>query len=160
LSGKVRGTAVSAAKPQSVPGGGGSFNTEISLVEDQADLEKALEISAEVSAAVGLFSGGAKFQFAETCKTHNYSLYLVVHCKVLEGLTQISDPQLTPDAAALLRNGQFDRFREQFGDMFALGIRTGGQLDTVLEIQKFSSTNANDIKAGFAAGGILGPVAG
>jgi hypothetical protein len=159
LSGKVRGTAVTAAAPQSTAGGQ-ALALEISLAENQTDLESALEISSDLSAAVGLFGGSAKFRFAERCQLHNYSLYLVMHAKVLNDLAQVSAPQLKPDAELLLRNGDFPRFREQFGDQFVMGIRTGGQLDIVLEIQKFSSTNSNDVKVDLAAGGILGPVTG
>ena len=160
LGGQVRGTALSAAAPESVAGGGQATGLQVSLAENQTDLESALEISSDLSAAVGLFGGSAKFNFAEKCKTHHYSLYLVIHSRVLNDLKQISAPQLNPDAIDLLKNGATDRFREQFGDLFVLGIRTGGQLDIVLEIEKFSDTNSNDIKGDIAAGGILGPVAG
>lgn len=155
--GKVRGCAVGGGAPAAVAAGQITEIT-LSLLESQEDFDKYLGISASVSASYCFIGGSANFNFGEQCSFHSYSVYVLAHAKVSNPLLQIKSPELQK-GGDLLSTGDVDRFREEFGDLFVMGIRTGGELSIVLEIEKFSKTNNNDIKADLTAGGgIFGPL--
>lgn len=52
-----------------------------------------------------------------------------------------------------------DRFREQFGDYFVRGMRTGGQFCAILQIIGKDRSDQSNVKAALEAGGIIGAVA-
>jgi hypothetical protein len=65
---------------------------------------------------------------------------------------QIPDPHLSEPANKLLRNGHTDRFREEFGDSFVLGIKQGGEYFAVLEFTSQTQEDLNSISAALEVG--------
>lgn len=160
LGGKIRGNAVTIAPIHAIPGTGEGqeINLVISQVESQDDLNRALSISADVSAGFSFFGGDAKFEFAQQCQYHNYSVWLVAHISVQNAFQQmnVGDVQLKPDAVSLLSNGQEPRFREQFGDLFVLGVQTGGEVSVVLEIVTTSESDSQSVHSAVSGSGVIG----
>jgi hypothetical protein len=146
---KARGTGVTGSSPVTVQGGD-SQTVQFSLlkVDSYEDYQSAFNFDADASVIYGLFHASAKFKFAESHKYHSYSKYLVASIIVMNEFRQVPDPQLTEPAKKLLRNGHTDRFREEFGDSFVLGIKQGGEYYAVLE---FTSTTQEDLSSISAA---------
>jgi hypothetical protein len=160
LGGKVRGNAVTTPPPRAIvgTGEGQEILLVISQVESQEDLNKALNISADISAGFSFFGGDAKFAFSQNCQYHSYSVWLVAHISVQNSFQQmnVGDVQLKPNALNLLSNGQEPRFREQFGDLFVLGIQTGGEVSVVLEIETTSVSDSYDVQTAVSGSGVIG----
>jgi hypothetical protein len=159
LAGQLFGDAVLRTQAQEIPGTGGQTTDIIlTLVESQEDQDSALQLSTAVSASYGLFGGSAKFDLSQEMHVHNYSVTLVIRATVLNAFQQMRDVQFGPTATDLLKNGNSDRFKEQFGDFFVRGIQTGGELCAVLQIIGHDERDRTDIKANLQAAGILGAV--
>ncbi|MEU0254153.1 hypothetical protein ABZ299_16955 [Streptomyces sp. NPDC006184] len=150
-SGAARNAAATGA-PSTVPGAGGStisfFMEQVDTVED---LMTSLGISAKASGGIGLFSASARFNFAQSCKVHSSSVFLIVSVQVTEAFQSIAQPGIDPGAADLLANAKMDRFREEFGDMFVRGILSGGQFFGVVEVLTRDQSDARTISAGLSA---------
>lgn len=138
--------------PSTPAGDGGdiiSFSME--QVETVEDLLTSLGVSAKASGGIGLFSASARFDFAQKCKVHSSSVFLVVSVKITEAFKSIAQPGIEAEAAALLAANNTDRFREEFGDMFVRGIQSGGQFFGVIEVQTRDQTDSKTISAGLSA---------
>ncbi|MFG2669042.1 hypothetical protein ACGFY6_32985 [Streptomyces sp. NPDC048387] len=144
--------AAATGNPSPIPGGTGSIiSFHMEQVETVEDLMDALGISAKANGGIGLFSASARFNFAESCKVHSSSVFLIVSVQVTEAFQSIRQPGIDPSAAALLANGQTERFKDEFGDLFVRGIRNGGQFFGVIEVLTRDETDAKAISAGLAA---------
>lgn len=141
---KVRGHGVTESNPKPLSiGGGQTIKFSLLKVDSFEDYQSAFDFEAEAAATYGLFHGSAKFNFAESHRFHSFSKYLVASVTVTNAFQQIPDPPLREGAIDLLRNGRTDRFREEFGDAFVLGITTGGAYYAVLE---FTSNSTEDLQ--------------
>lgn len=158
LSGRIFGDGVKRT-PAEVVGGGQTSDIILTLVESQDEQNRALNLSTEVSAAFGLFGGSAKFSLSEDMHFHQFSINLVIRALVENAFSQMRDVQLTDRARQFLVAGNVAGFREQFGDFFIRGMRTGGQLCAILQIIAKDQSDHDEIKATLRAGGILGGVA-
>lgn len=148
LTGRNRGMALQAADAQSVPGAGGQkVRYYLNKTESVRELEKSLGLHAEVNAQFGLFGASAKFDFAESSAFNSYSVFLVARVEVENAFQQIIDPNLDAAATKLLEQGNVDRFREQFGDAFVAGLKTGGEFCAVLELRTESTTDQRELSA-------------
>jgi hypothetical protein len=157
LSGALRGDGVIRTEPQEVTGASGQTTQfHMEKVETTEDLQQALHVSADVDVSYGFAGGSARFDFAETCAMHGYSIYLLVRAEVGNSFRQMRDVQLKPQASDLLKNGQADRFREQYGDVYVRGMATGGAFYAVLELTTKSESEQRQISADLevSAGGI------
>jgi hypothetical protein len=150
---KARGTSVTGSAPVTVQGGD-SQTVQFSLlkVDSYEDYQSAFNFDADASVIYGLFHASAKFKFAESHKYHSYSKYLVASIIVMNEFRQIPDPQLVEPARKLLRNGHTDRFREEFGDSFVLGIKQGGEYYAVLEFTSTTQEDLSNISAALEVG--------
>lgn len=158
LGGKIFGDAVVRTEPVIV-GGGISADIFLTLVQSQEDQNRALDLSTEVSAAVGLFGGSAKFDLSQSMHFHQFAITLIIRANVMNAFSQLRDVKFRENGPmTLLRDGHMDRFREQFGDYFVRGMRTGGQFCAILQIIGKDQMDQSDVKATLQAGGILGSV--
>jgi hypothetical protein len=150
---KARGTGVMGSSPVTVQGGN-SQTVQFSLlkVDSYEDYQSAFNFDAEASVIYGLFHASAKFKFAENHKYHSYSKYLVASIIVMNEFRQIPDPQLSEPAKELIRNGHTERFREEFGDSFVLGIKQGGEYYAVLEFTSETQEDLSSISAALEVG--------
>lgn len=150
-SGSALNVAV-VGTPSTVPGFDGSTTTfRMERVESFEDLLTSLGVSAQASASYGLFSASARFNYAKSCAVHSSSVFLVVSVRVTAAFSSIRQPDIRPAASDLLANGDTDRFREQFGDMFVRGILGGGQFFATIEVRTRSETDKEDVSAGLRA---------
>jgi len=143
------------AQPAAVSGGGGdTIVFRLQRIESVEDLYSAMNLNTSVSASFGLFGGDATFDFAESQKFHSFSQFAVASITVTKAFKKIPKPQLDPasDAADLVSNGQKERFREEFGDMFVLGARMGGAYFAVFEFTAQTEEDAKNLSASLDAG--------
>jgi hypothetical protein len=143
---RPRGDGVVGDAP---PPASGSQTVEFALrkIESYDDYQKALGFDADASASYGLFHGSAKFDWSEQHKYTSFSRYLVASITVTNEFQQLANPKLTPSAAALLAAGNTDRFYDEFGDSFVLGITTGGAYFALLEFTSQSESDLSKISA-------------
>jgi len=139
-------TAVTADALKEVRGSGATQTVEFSLLkaETMQDFESTFSFGSDASVTYGLFHGSASFDFAEKHKFHSFSKYVVVSIKVTNTFKQIANPQLGKSGFDLLSNGHTERFQEEFGDSFVLGIQQGGVFFAVLE---FTSESQEDFQS-------------
>jgi len=131
--------------PQIGTGGSGSFNFR--RIDSNEELEHELDIGADVSAGIGLFSGSASFDFSKQCKIQTSSLTVLVSAKESFAFQQMDSPELSPAAARLVSEGQTGRFSDQFGEYFVRGISTGGRFIGVVRIDTKSKQSKTDVDA-------------
>jgi hypothetical protein len=117
------------------------------MLTSQASLEKALNISAEIEARYALFSGGAKFDFAESSALNTASTYVLASCTVQNALRFGSGFAPTDPADRLIAAGDIDGFKRAFGDRFTQGLRTGGEFYAVVRITSSSTQHQSKIAA-------------
>ena len=140
------------------PGQTGDFRFH--MLTSQQSLEKSLNIGAEVEARYALFSGGAKFDFAESSALNTTSTYVLASCVIQNALR--SGRGFTPTEAAdrLIREGAPAPFKLAFGDRFTEALHTGGEFYAVVRITSSNTMHQSKISAslhgemnGFVAGG-------
>jgi len=125
---------------------GGSGKLTILRIETTEKLEKALGISAEASGGVGLFSANVRFDFAKECEVQSSSIILLLADEIRFGFTQIDRPKLFADLAVGVRQNP-QLFQQRYGDLFCIGMSTGGIFYAVLKIECASETSKQDINA-------------
>jgi hypothetical protein len=131
--------------PQIGKGGSGSFTFR--RIDSNEELEHELDIGADVSAGIGLFSGSASFDFSKQCKIQSSSLTVLVSAKETFAFEQMDSPELTPAAARLVEQGQTTHFSAQFGEYFVRGISSGGRFTGVVRIDTRSKQSKMDVDA-------------
>jgi hypothetical protein len=153
------GTAVDFDSPTLTAGqqGQGSSSFFAKKVEARHEYESALGLSGEIGASFKLFGGSAKASFAENCAFQQYSVFCVARIQVSNAVFQIAKPRFNQDAINLFQNGKEDRFHEQYGDRFALGIVSGGEYCVSIEIHSDSDEAKKKISEHIDAhGGVFG----
>jgi hypothetical protein len=121
------------------------------VVTSQQSMESSLNISAEIEARYLLFSGGAKFSFAEKNAVNSSSTYVVGSCEVMNATRVGRNFAPTTNADRLLQAGDTDGFKRAFGDRFCQALRTGGELYTVVRITSSSTSHQSKIAASLHA---------
>jgi hypothetical protein len=160
VNGAVRGQAVTRDEIVETQGTGGqTVIFSLQSVESLDQLQKALGLSVDASAAYGLFGASDKFQLSENSNFQSYSLFLVVSMAVINSSKHLLNEKLRQDAngpATLLSNGNFDRFREEFGDLYIKGIETGGEFHGIIEIETQDESDKTSLSNQLTAGGVFG----
>jgi hypothetical protein len=121
------------------------------MLTSQASLEKALNIGAEVEARYALFSGGAKFSFAENSAVNTTSTYIVASCMVTNALRFGSGFTPTESAARLIAAGDLDGFKTAFGDRFTQALHTGGEFHALVRVTSSNVEHQRKISASLHA---------
>jgi hypothetical protein len=117
------------------------------MVTSQQSLERALNISADMEARYLLFSGGAKFSFAEKNALNSSSTYIVASCNVTNALRSGRDFTPMDNATRLLQAADTEGFKRAFGDRFCQALRTGGEFHAVVRITSSHTKHQSDIAA-------------
>ena len=131
--------------PKSTGAGAATVLFEVSRIQTTHDLERKLNVDVNASYNAGLFANvSARVDFAQSAQIHTNSLFMVITATVQLGHDSIDDPQLTPDAAALVDNPE--AFRLRFGDMFVRGIDRGGLFMAVLKLETSDSHTSESIE--------------
>jgi hypothetical protein len=125
--------------------------TMFESVTTQEALNKTLGISATADARYGLFSGGAKFDFAESHAVNSFSSHIAGRCIVRNAMRHGHGFKLNDEAAPLVRAQQIDDFKLAFGDMFVRALKTGGEVIIVARITSVSETHQSQMSASLHA---------
>ena len=121
------------------------------MVTSQASLEKTLNLGAEVDARYGLFSGGAKFDFAQSNATNMSSTYIVASCLISNALRFGKDFKPNDLAKPLIAAGDKEGFKTAFGDRYTQALRTGGELHAVVRVTSSNVTHQQTVSASLHA---------
>src|SRR5260221_2706266 len=120
---------------------GQKVRSEITQITDVSTFHKALGVEVTADGSYAGFSANAKVSYADTHNINSHSTYLLIHVEVKDAFLSMDEPVFNDDSMELLRNQNLDRFRERFGDVFIVGIGTGGEYFAVYEI---SGTDENE----------------
>src|SRR4029078_6560499 len=92
--------------------------TVFQSVTSQESLMESLGISASLDVRYGLFSGGAKFRFAQNNAVNSFSSFIAGRCEVHNAVREGHGFRLNPVAEDLLTAERTDDVKTAFGDMF------------------------------------------
>jgi hypothetical protein len=146
-----------AGAPAAIPeAAGGEAVFHLSRIQTTEELENHLNISADASGGIGMFSASARFDFARDCKVQTSSLVLLIYATETLAWKQINDPVLSSIADAAQHD--LDAFAARFGDAFVRGMWTGGQFFGVIRIDTRSEESRQNIE--MALGGSYGVFSG
>ncbi|WP_156458113.1 hypothetical protein [Sphingomonas sp. Leaf412] len=109
------------------------------------EVDKALEIDAEIKVGVGPFGGSAKMSFREKCKVSQEATFCIVSVTAYNAYQQLVRPRLSDEALELLSTGKRDRFRERFGDNFVSGQYVGAEYYGVVRIEAKTEARQTEI---------------
>jgi hypothetical protein len=136
LSMAVRGDGTVFAGPTNVSNAAGQkVIFSLDKIESLHELQTAFGVSGDDSASFAIFGGSAKTNFITSSGFNEYSVFLLARVYVVNAVQQIENVKFNTSALNLLKDGKTDRFREQFGDMFVLGMITGGEYYGLLELE-------------------------
>jgi hypothetical protein len=121
------------------------------MVTSQQSLENELNIGAELDARYGLFSGGARFDFAQSSSVNTKSTYVLASATVRNALRMGRDFRPGEDAKRLIQAGDKAGFEAAFGTRFVQALRTGGELYALVRITSSSMTHQTKIAASLHA---------
>src|SRR5262245_61821859 len=145
------GTGLTVANISEDPAANGQeVTTLFESVTSQESLMESLGISASADVRYGLFSGGAKFDFAQKHSVNSFSSFVAGRCVVHNAIRHGHGFQLS-DAAKPLLVAQMDVFKTAFGDMFVRSLRTGGEFDVVARITSVSEEHQSTLAASLHA---------
>ena len=146
------GTGLSVASVSEDPNANGQIvRTSFKSVSTQDSLMESLGISVSADARYGLFSGGAKFDFAQSHAVNSFSSFIVGRCEVHNATRHGNGFQLIPDAQALVTAGNTKDFKTAFGDMFVRSLKTGGEFYVVAQITSVSEEHQSKMAASLHA---------
>lgn len=137
----VTGTSLTAPAQAS----GQIVKTTLQIVQESSVLHQALGIDIEASAGNLIADASAKFKFANDIAVNSFSQYVVVGVEVFNATLTLDSPVLTAEASALLAAGNKSRFRDRFGDLFILGIKTGGEYFAVYKVESMDSVERTTV---------------
>jgi hypothetical protein len=131
------------------PGQSASF--KFLMLTSQDSLEKALNIGAQIDARYGLFSCGAKFDFAENSAINTTSTYVLASCVVTNALRSGSDFNPTETADRLIKKGDKAAWMTAFGDRFTQALQTGGEFHSLVRVTSSKTEHQRSISASLHA---------
>ncbi len=132
---------------------------DIEVVTDETSLREVLSISASASFSYGAYSGNAAYNSYHETDTTTYDLYLLVRCRVFNGVKRYAVSKYSPEARKIWGVGgpqQREAFNGSYGDHFVGAIVTGGEFVVVLRIAATSVTDQQSVKTALSAAGVLG----
>jgi hypothetical protein len=146
------GTALDVAKVGEDPAASGqSASFKFQMLTSQASLEKSLNMGAELEGRYGLFSGGAKFSFAEENAVNFTSTYILASCVVRNALQFGSGFKPNEAADRLVKAVDVPTFQNAFGDRFTQALHTGGELHALVRITSSNVQHQQQISASLHA---------
>jgi hypothetical protein len=142
------GTGLNVANIQEDPfASGQEVSTLFEIVSTQDNLMESLGISSSVDARYGLFSAGAKFDFAQQHAVNSFSSFIAGRSLVKNAIRHGHGFTLTSDASDLVTAQRMAEFKTAFGDMFVRALKTGGEFDVVARITSVSEEHQSGLSA-------------
>lgn len=122
-----------------------SGTTDVQWFQSVEQLSSILRVKSGLSAAYGLFSGGAAENFVRNININTYSIYLVIYASYSTDIVSCDgvQPALLPEALALTAS----QFRAKYGDYFVIGKKRGGEFIAVLELTANTSETKDKLIA-------------
>lgn len=146
------GTGLTVASISEDPAANGQEVTTIfESVTSQESLMESLGISASTDVRYGLFSGGAKFDFAQNHAVNSFSSFIAGRCVVHNAIRHGHGFKLSEDAQHLVTAERMEDFKTAFGDMFVRSLKTGGEFDVVARITSVSEEHQSKLSASLHA---------
>ncbi len=146
------GTGLSVANVSEDPNANGQIvRTSFNSVTTQESLMESLGVSVSADARYGLFSGGAKLDFAQSHAVNSYSSFIAGRCEVHNATRHGHGFHLTQEAETLVTNGNQKAFKTAFGDMFVRSLKTGGEFYIVARITSASEEHQSKMAASLHA---------
>jgi hypothetical protein len=142
-------TAGNVGEDKQAPGQSADF--KFLMLTSQDSLEKALNVGAQIDARYGLFSGGAKFDFAESSAINTTSTYILASCVVTNALRSGSNFTPTEPAERLIRADDQKGFLKAFGDRFTQALHTGGEFHALVRVTSSDTSHQRRISASLHA---------
>jgi hypothetical protein len=158
LLGLVRGWPIAKPKSAAIPGAAGQIvDFRAVSVSSRQEAERTLGVDVSAKARYGMFSGGASVSYLDSVSISEscYNFWLIV--RVTNAWQTLIDPQLKPEARAMLDTGQVIDFTKMYGDAFVSSIGTGGLLIASYSFRLRSEEKVQDIRAKVEAEANLGP---
>jgi hypothetical protein len=155
VNGNIRGLAVTGSDKGQV-GTGQNVKFICKKTESLEELHQGIGVSVEGSGYYGLFGGSDKFKMAQDASFKSYSVFLFVDIIVQNPSKHLIGEQLAPTPSALLSAGNFDRFRQEFGDFYIKGIKMGGEYCAIVEIETTDSSDQTNISNKLETAGFFG----
>ena len=142
------GTGLTVASVSEDPAANGQEVTTIfDSVTSQESLMESLGISSSLDVRYGLFSGGAKFDFAQNHAVNSFSSFIAGRCVVHNAIRHGHGLRLNDDAGPLVTAQRMDEFKTAFGDMFVRSLKTGGEFDVVARITSVDEEHQSSLAA-------------
>ena len=146
------GTGVDAGtEGEDVLADGQTAEFKFRMVTSQQSLEEELNIGVGVDARYGLFSGGARFDFAESSSLDTKSTYILASATVKNALRSGRDFVPTQAAQRLIDAGDQDGFHRAFGTRFVQALRTGGELYVLVRVTSSNMKHQSSVAASLHA---------
>ena len=148
ITGKVRGQAIEYDGVQNAPGAGsGQERTSyLKMIETQESFIEELEISSEIEAGYGIFSGSAKMKLAQNSLVTEYSLHILAKSSVKNPPLTMVNPRLKPEARECYQNDP-EEFRRIYGDCYIERVIGGGEYFGLYTFHTLDSTSQQSLKA-------------
>jgi hypothetical protein len=159
LTGARLGTAVDPGQITR-PTHGQIVDFQLTRVDSQEDVFKAIGIDVAASGHYSFFSAEATFKFANELKMSRQSTHLLTRITVTNTADSCNPSKLTPEALKLKDANNFKGFRNQYGDGYVSTMLTGGEYFALysifsesLDIQESAHASLKfDFNAGLAGG--------
>ena len=120
-----------------------SVVSEMSQVEDSAQLDESLGIGAAASLGYGMFSMSAAAHYARSHSLSTFGLTYSAKSEIESSTLALDAPRLKDEFAKM----SYLDFRSKCGDYYVDGITTGGEYIAMVTINTKSSSDKQDISA-------------
>ena len=104
------------------------------LVNTAEQMYDSLGVKVDAEGRYGLFSAQGKFSFMEESRFSSTATFLVARADIQSAFTRVKDPVPVADAQQLVADGQREKFRKRYGDLFIRGVKSGGEYIAVVSI--------------------------
>jgi hypothetical protein len=138
----VTGTIV---PPENAAGQKGG--TSFLRIDNSEEFDEAISVGVEIDVGIGLFGGGASFDYKKQCKVSSEATFVMVRVVAINPYERLAEPKLDQDAWDLLANNNSKRFRERFGDKWVSGQTTGVTFFGTVRIEASSREQQESIAA-------------
>lgn len=122
-----------------------SVLSRFQMISTQDSLERSLNTSVEVDARYGLFSAGAKVEFAQSQAINNKSTYILASCVVSNALRSGNGYTLDARAQPLVQAGDEAGFFSAFGERFVDALHTGGEMHVLVRVTSSSAEHQSKL---------------
>ncbi len=155
ISSEIRGDCVDRSEEMitvlgdSMNTSGQSTTYDFRQAATVSELRKELNIDANASFGIGIYSGSASAHFFESSANNSLSSYLIVDVTVINQTETLSKKKLTEFAKGKLADHK--KFRRACGDLVVISRRTGGKFTAIVRFSAKSEEYKRQMDATLSA---------